>query len=86
MLLPYSKETFPRTNCGIQSLAICKVGHGPFRPLPKGRGSASFVIVPIDHFIKWVEAKPLAKIKEGNTSKILWKNITCQFGISYSII
>ncbi|XP_022891957.1 uncharacterized protein LOC111406817 [Olea europaea var. sylvestris] len=55
-------------------------------PLPKGRGGVSFAIVAIDYFTKWVEAELLAKITEANTSKFLWKNIICRFGIPYSIV
>ncbi|GKE87503.1 reverse transcriptase domain-containing protein [Tanacetum coccineum] len=38
-------------------------------PLPPARGGAKFVIVAIDYFTKWTEAKPLVKItsKEMNT-------------------
>ncbi|GJX15958.1 reverse transcriptase domain-containing protein [Tanacetum coccineum] len=31
-------------------------------PLPPARGGAKFVIVEIDYFTKWIEAKPLVKI------------------------
>ncbi|XP_022843327.1 uncharacterized protein LOC111366872, partial [Olea europaea var. sylvestris] len=55
-------------------------------PLPKGRGGASFTIVAIDYFTKWVEVEPLEKITEANTSKFLWKNIICRFGIPHSIV
>ncbi|XP_022859989.1 uncharacterized protein LOC111380608 [Olea europaea var. sylvestris] len=55
-------------------------------PLPKARGGSSFAIVAIDYFTKCVEAEPLAKITEANTSKFLWKNIICRFGIPYSIV
>ncbi|XP_022845288.1 uncharacterized protein LOC111368282 [Olea europaea var. sylvestris] len=40
-------------------------------PLPKGRGGASFAILAIDYFTKWVEAEPQAKITEANTTKFL---------------
>ncbi|XP_022849872.1 uncharacterized protein LOC111371959 [Olea europaea var. sylvestris] len=63
-----------------------KWGVDLIRPLPKGRGGASFAIVAIDYFTKWVEVEPLAKITEANTSKFLWKNIMCRFGIPYSIV
>ncbi|GKB88848.1 reverse transcriptase domain-containing protein [Tanacetum coccineum] len=38
-------------------------------PLPPARGGAKFVIVAIDYFTKWIEAKPLVKItgKKMNT-------------------
>ncbi|CAI9759012.1 unnamed protein product [Fraxinus pennsylvanica] len=51
-----------------------------------GRENAYFAIVVIDYFTKWVEAKPLAKITEVNTSKFLWKNIICRFGIPYFVV
>ncbi|XP_022889198.1 uncharacterized protein LOC111404653 [Olea europaea var. sylvestris] len=54
--------------------------------LPKGRGSATSAIVAIDYFTKWVEAEPLAKITEVNTTKFVWKNINCRFGISHSLV
>ncbi|GJR81873.1 reverse transcriptase domain-containing protein [Tanacetum coccineum] len=43
------------------------------RPLPEGPGKLKFVIMAIDYFTKWIEAKPLAKttskeIKQMNTA------------------
>ncbi|CAI9762905.1 unnamed protein product [Fraxinus pennsylvanica] len=55
-------------------------------PLLKGRASARFDIVAIDYFTKWVEATPLAKITEANTSKFLRKNIICRFDIPHSLV
>ena len=40
-----------------------------------------FLIVGIDYFTKWVEAKPLAIIKERNVRNFVWKSIICRFGI-----
>lgn len=54
--------------------------------MPKGRANARFAIVAIDYFTKWVEAEPLAKITEVNTSKFLWKNIISRFGIPHSLV
>ena len=45
-----------------------------------------FVIVAIDYFTKWVEAKPLAKITEANTTKFVWKHIIYRFKIRYSLV
>ncbi|KAL2526822.1 Rve domain-containing protein [Abeliophyllum distichum] len=46
-------------------------------PMPRGRGNACHAIVAIDYFTKWVEAEPMMKITEANTSKFIWKNIIC---------
>ena len=40
-----------------------------------------FLIVGIDNFTKWVEAKPLAIITERNVRKFILKSIICRFGI-----
>lgn len=55
-------------------------------PLPKGRGSANFVIIAIDYFTKWVKAELLAKITKTNISKFLWKNIIYRFEIFHLIV
>nr|GEX21588.1 reverse transcriptase domain-containing protein [Tanacetum cinerariifolium] len=39
------------------------------RPLPPAIGGAKFVIVTIDYFTKWIEAKPLVKITSKEASK-----------------
>ena len=36
--------------------------------------------------MKWIEAKPLAKIIKRNIKNFVWKNIVCQFGIPKIII
>ena len=40
-----------------------------------------FLIVSIDYFTKWVEAKALATIAEKNVRSFIWKNIICRYGI-----
>ena len=40
-----------------------------------------FLIVGIDYFTKWVEAKALATITEKNVRNFVWKNIICRYGI-----
>ncbi|XP_073131756.1 uncharacterized protein [Henckelia pumila] len=51
---------------------------GPFPPAPAQK---KFLLVAIDYFSKWVEAKVLARITEGDVLKFLWKNILCRFGV-----
>ena len=40
-----------------------------------------FLVVGIDYFTKWVEAKPLASITQQNVKNFIWKNIVCRFGV-----
>ena len=55
-------------------------------PLPQGKGQVKFLLVVIDYFIKWVEAKALATITEARIRSFVWKNIICRFGIPLTII
>ena len=40
-----------------------------------------FLIVGIEYFIKWVEAKALETITEKNVCNFIWKNIICRYVI-----
>ena len=55
-------------------------------PLPLGKGQVKFLLVAIDYFTKWVEAKALAIITEARIQNFVWKNIICRFGIPLTII
>ena len=50
-------------------------------PFPIGTRQMKFLVVGIDCFMKWVEAKPLAKITQQNVKKFIWKSIVCRFGV-----
>jgi hypothetical protein len=50
-------------------------------PFPIGRRQLKFLVVAIDYFTKWVEAKPLATITKRNIQNFVWKAVICQFGI-----
>ena len=43
-------------------------------------------MVGIDYFTKWVEAKPLANIRDVDAKKFIWRNIITQFGVSHALI
>ncbi|XP_076914243.1 uncharacterized protein LOC143573183 [Bidens hawaiensis] len=47
----------------------------------KAPGRVKFLIVAIDYFTKWVEAKPFASIKASSVKKFLWEFIICRFGL-----
>ncbi|XP_022030653.1 uncharacterized protein LOC110931577 [Helianthus annuus] len=56
---------------------------GPFPPAP---GKLKYLIVAVDYFTKWVEAKPLAKITADNAKKFLWEHIVCRFGLPLYLV
>ena len=55
-------------------------------PLPEAPGKVKYVIVAIDYFTKWMEAKPLAKTTGKEVKKFIWNNIVCRFGLPNIIV
>nr|GEZ89849.1 reverse transcriptase domain-containing protein [Tanacetum cinerariifolium] len=55
-------------------------------PFPEGPRKVKFLIVTMDYFTKWIEAKAVAKITSGHVKKFVWDNIVCRFGIPGEII
>lgn len=49
-------------------------------------GSYKFLIITVDYFIKWVEAKALITITDRNVIKFFWKNVVCRFGIPSKVV
>nr|GEZ16732.1 reverse transcriptase domain-containing protein [Tanacetum cinerariifolium] len=75
---------FTRTNneaeykallAGIRMAARKKWGMDILVPLPQSDGKIKFVIVAIDYFTKWIEAKPLARITRKEVKRFVWDNI-----------
>ncbi|GJS50747.1 reverse transcriptase domain-containing protein [Tanacetum coccineum] len=56
------------------------------RPFPEGPGKVKFLIVAMDYFTKWIEAKPVATITGNQIKKFVWDNIVCRFGLPGEII
>ena len=50
-------------------------------PFPTTVRQLKFLVVGIDYFTKWVEAKALATIMEKNIWSFVWKNIIYKYGI-----
>ena len=50
-------------------------------PLPRAMGNRCWLIFAIDYFTKYVEAEPLANIRDKDSIKFIWKNIITRFGI-----
>nr|GEU84462.1 reverse transcriptase domain-containing protein [Tanacetum cinerariifolium] len=55
-------------------------------PFPEGPGKVKFLIIAIDYFTKWIEAKPVATITSNQIKKFMWDNIVCRFGLPGEII
>ena len=55
-------------------------------PFPKAARNKRFLLVSIDYFTKWVEAKPLANIRDADAKKFVWRNIVTQFGVPRTLI
>ncbi|GKA25683.1 reverse transcriptase domain-containing protein [Tanacetum coccineum] len=67
---------WPFYKCGIDIA-------GPFL---EGLGKVKFLIVAIDYFTKWIEAKPVATITGNQVKKFVWDNIVCRFGLPGEIV
>ncbi|GJS16348.1 reverse transcriptase domain-containing protein [Tanacetum coccineum] len=49
-------------------------------------GKVKFLIVAMDYFIKWIEAKAVATISGTQVKKFVWDNIVCRFGLPRKIV
>ena len=56
---------------------------GTFSP---DKGQVKFLIVVVDYFTKWIEAKPLATITTQQVQQFVWKDIICRYGVPHTII
>jgi hypothetical protein len=54
-------------------------------PLPLAQGNLKYVVVAVEYFSKWIEAKPLATITSATVYKFFWQNIVCRFGVPKAI-
>ena len=55
-------------------------------PFPKVVGNKKYLLIGIDYFTKWVEAKPLANIRDMDAKRFVWKNIVTRFGVPHVLI
>nr|GEY49396.1 reverse transcriptase domain-containing protein [Tanacetum cinerariifolium] len=52
----------------------------------EAQGKVRFLIVAIDYFTKWIEAKPVVTITGNQVKKFMRDNIVCRFGMPREII
>jgi hypothetical protein len=68
-LLTTSSKTFGRNTADTSDLATTKMGHGPcWPPATFARGN-KFIVVAVEYFTRWIEAKPLATITSETVKK-----------------
>ena len=70
----------------LQSLAFCTMGLGYCGPFPKAAKNKKYLLDDTDYFTNWVEAEPLANIRDVDVKKFVWKNIITCFGIPHPLI
>ena len=55
-------------------------------PFPKAAGNKRYLLVGTNYFTKWVEAEPLANIRDVDAKRFIWENIITRFGVPYTLI
>ena len=55
-------------------------------PFSKAVGNKKYLLVGTDYFTKWVEAGPLANIRDVDAKRFIWKNIVTRFGVPNVLI
>lgn len=56
------------------------------RLLPPAHAQVKYVIMAINYFTKWVEAKLSVAIIEDKMNNFIWKSIICRFRIPRTIV
>lgn len=75
---PFSTSQSP---CPFSMWGIDLVG-----PLPKCTGQKQFLIVAIDYYTKWPEARPLAMIRETDVVHFFMESIVFRFGVPRTVV
>ncbi|PKA59790.1 hypothetical protein AXF42_Ash011914 [Apostasia shenzhenica] len=54
--------------------------------MPTAMRNYKWILVAVDYFTKWIEAKPLTQPTAQNVENFLWANIVCRYGVPMTII
>jgi hypothetical protein len=49
--------------------------------LTPAKGNYTFIVMVIEYFTKWVEAKPVTNVCSATIKKNFWQNIICRYGV-----
>ncbi|GKV28094.1 hypothetical protein SLEP1_g37185 [Rubroshorea leprosula] len=55
-------------------------------PFVKGVGGVTHLVVGVDYFIKWVEARPLSSLTSKKVEDFVFSSIICRYGIPNQIV
>ncbi|KAK1426837.1 hypothetical protein QVD17_15517 [Tagetes erecta] len=55
-------------------------------PFPVSSRRVKFILMAVDYFTKWVEAKPLVKITGQHVKTFVWEHIVCRFGLPLYVV
>ena len=67
-------------------MTICSMGLRHCGTIPQSSGKQEISLVGTDYFSKWVEAEPLANIRDVDAKRFVWKNIVTRFGVPHVLI
>ena len=65
---------------------FAKWGMDILDPFSPDKGQVKFLIVAVDYFTMWIEAKPLTTITAQQVQQFVWKDIICRYGVPHTII
>jgi hypothetical protein len=69
----------------LKSIHVCelfyRVALDTAGPLPKTKSGNKYILIAIDHYSKWYEAKAVADHGAKTTSKFLEDDIICRYGV-----
>ena len=55
-------------------------------PFPRAIGNRRWLLIGMDYFTKWVEAEPLAYIRDMEDKRFIWRNIVTRFRVPHTLI
>ena len=55
-------------------------------PLPKALGALKYLLVAINYFTKWIEARPLREITANEVEKFTWIHFICRYALPYATV
>jgi len=74
----------------LKSNPVCDLFHrvalDTARPLPETRSGNKYILVVIDHYSKWCEAKAVADHGAKTSTRFLEDDIICRFGVPKFIL